>query len=50
MVLQTIEQLYSATLRYYSKKFDQITVFMIDSFKFNFQEDMDFQSFNSARN
>ena len=46
MVLQTIEQLYFASLRYYSRKFDEKTLqsikYVIDSFKFNFQKDVDF--------
>ena len=39
MVLQTIEQLYFASLRYYSRKFDEKIIIDYDSFEFNFQKD-----------
>ena len=48
MVLQATEQLYFASLRYYSKKkkIVEIAVWsikIIDLFKFNFQEDIYFR-------
>ena len=44
---QTIEQLYFASLRYYSRKFDEITfynqlVYVIDSFELISKRIMDF--------
>ena len=45
MVLQTIAQLYFASLRQYSRQFDEITIidyYVIDSFEFNFQKDYGF--------
>ena len=51
MVVQTIGQLYFASLQYYSKKFDEITVYLIkyiiNSFKFNSQEDMDYLTYDT---
>ena len=42
-----MEELCFASLRYYSRKYDElnswsINTYLIDSFDFNFQQDMDF--------
>ena len=47
MVLQIVEQLYFDSLQYYAWKNYEITVYLIniiDSFKYNFAEIMDFDN------